>query len=88
MIVRILSENQYRVDDAHMATITRLDDELQEAVHQADHARFHNLLNQLLVLIRQNEEVPADELVTSDLIVPAPDMSLEEAKKYLEAAPS
>jgi hypothetical protein len=88
MIVRILSENQYRVDDAHMATIAKLDDDLQEAIHKADHAHFHTLLNQLLALIRQHEQVPADELVTSDLIVPAPDMSLEEARKYLEAAPS
>jgi hypothetical protein len=88
MIVRILSENQYRVDDAHLATITRLDEDLQEAIHQDDHARFHSVLNQVLALIRQNEEVPADELVTSDLIVPAPDMSLEEARKYLEATPS
>ena len=88
MIVRILSENQYRVDDAHMATISTLDDELQEAIHTNDHARFHSVLNQVLALIRQNDEVPAEELVTSDLIVPAPDMSLEEARKYLEAAPS
>ncbi len=88
MIVRILSENQYRVDDAHMAIIARLDDDLQEAIHQNDHARFHTVLNQILELIRQHEEVPAEELVTSDLIVPAPDMSLEEAKKYLEATPS
>jgi len=88
MIVRILSENQYRVDDVHMATIAKLDDELQEAIHKDDHARFHNVLDQILALIRQHDEVPADELVTSDLIVPAADMSLEEARKYLEAAPS
>ncbi len=89
MIVRILSENQYRIDDSHMQAIAGLDNELLEAVHQSDHDHFHSLLNQLLNLIRQNgQQVPDEELVTSDLIVPAPDMTLAEAKKYLEAAPS
>lgn len=89
MIVRILSENQYRVDEAHLAAITKLDDELQEAIHKDDHAHFHSLLSQLLALIQQHgQQVPDDELVTSDLIVPAPDMTLVEARKYLEASPS
>ena len=89
MIVRITSENQYRVDDSHMAAIAKLDDELLEAIHKDDHAHFHSLLNQLLTLIQQHgQQVPDDELVSSDLIVPAPDMTLAEAKKYLEATPS
>jgi PspA-Associated protein len=88
MIVRILGENQYRVDDVHLATITKLDDELQEAIHKDDQVHFHSLLDQLLALIRQHEQVPDNELVSSDLIIPASDMSLAEAKKYLEATPS
>ena len=89
MIVRILSENQYRIDDGHMPAIATLDNELLEAVHKDDHAHFHSLLNQLLTLIREHgQAVPDDELVTSDAIVPAPDMTLAEAKKYLEATPS
>ena len=89
MIVRILSENQYRIDEKHMEAIATLDNELQEAVHKGDHEHFHSLLTQLLTLIRQNgQQVPDDELVTSDLIVPAPDMTLAEAQKYLEASPS
>ena len=88
MIVRILGENQYRVDDVHMETITTLDEDLLVAIDTDNHAHFHTLLNQLVALIRQHEEVPHDELVSSDLIVPAPDMSLEEARKYLEENPS
>jgi len=89
MIVRILSENQYRIDDSHMQAIAELDNELLDAVHQDNHDHFHRLLNQLLNLIRQHgQQVPDEELVTSDLIIPAPDMTLAEAKKYLEATPS
>lgn len=88
MIVRILGENQYRVDDALMETITNLDDDLLVAIDTDSHARFHSLMTQLMELIRKYPAVPADELVSSDLIFPAPDMTLEEARKYLEANPS
>ena len=85
MIVRILSEDQYRLDESHMQAISRLDNELLEAVHNDDHAHFHSLLAQLVELIRQHgQPLPIDELATSDMIVPAPDMTLAEAKKYLE----
>jgi CBS-domain-containing membrane protein len=87
MIVRILGENQYRVDDVHKETITNLDEDLLVAIDTDNHDRFQSLLSQILTLIRQHEEVPADELVSSDLIVPAPDMTLEEARKYLEENP-
>ncbi len=88
MIVRILGENQYRVDDAQMETITTLDEDLLVSIDTDNHARFQSLMTQLIELIRQHPVVPADELVSSDLIVPAPDMTLEEARKYLEANPS
>lgn len=89
MIVRILGENQYRVDDAHMETIATLDDDLLVAIDTDNDARFHSLLSQMVALIQQHgQPVPADELVVSDLIVPAPDMTLAEARKYLEAHPA
>jgi hypothetical protein len=88
MIVRILGENQYRVDDVHTEAITNLDEDMLVAIDTDNGARFQSLLAQLVALIRQHPEVPADELVNSDLIVPAPDMTLEEARKYLEANPS
>ncbi len=89
MIVRILSEDQYRIDESHMPAIAKLDNELLEAVHKDDHAHFHSLLTQMIELIRQHgQPLPIDELTTSDLIVPAPDMTLAESKKYLESPTS
>lgn len=85
MIVRILGEQQYRLDETHMQAIARLDNQLLEAVHQDDHAQFSFLLHYLVQFIRANGQlVPNEELVTSDLIVPAPDMTLHEARRYLE----
>jgi hypothetical protein len=72
-----------------MEAITTLDEDMLVAIDTENDARFHSLLTQLVALIQQyGERVPDDELVTSDLIVPAPDMTLDEAKKYLEASPS
>ena len=85
MIVRILTEDQYELDDAHLPAITKLDNELEEAASQSDEPRFSTLLNQLLQFIRaQGKVVPYEQLVTSQLLIPPPDMRMEEARKYFE----
>lgn len=84
MIVRILSDNQYRLDDRYQRAIAQLDDRLLEAVQQGDQAASARLLFQLVRLVQENgQPVPPRELVASDVIVPAPDITLHEAKRYL-----
>jgi hypothetical protein len=86
MIVRILSDNQYRLDDPHKPAFAQLDDRLLEAVQQDDQVAFAHWLSQVVRLIQENgQPVPPHELVASDLIVPAPDMTLLEAKHYLKS---
>ncbi len=85
MIVRILGEDQYRLDDAHLPTLTRLDNDLEKAAAQEDAAQFKTLLEQLVGFIRaQGQVVPYDELITSQLLIPPPDMHMAEARKYFE----
>ncbi|MCY0900151.1 MAG: hypothetical protein OWU33_14725 [Firmicutes bacterium] len=81
MIVRILSEGQYRVDGDTLEEIKRLDDELMEALTLDDADRFHRLLNQVAELVRSGQALHAEHLTESDLILPAPDTTLEEAKR-------
>ncbi|HEV2237837.1 MAG TPA: hypothetical protein VGR57_14355 [Ktedonobacterales bacterium] len=91
MIVRIMADNQYRVDPEHEAEIARLDAELEAAVHADDDARFRTTLQSLIQHVRdQGKVVPDDELVPSDVMIPAADMTLVEAKDVLAkaAAPS
>lgn len=86
MIVRILSDNQYRLDERYKSALAQLDDRWLEAVQQDDEVAFSRLLLQLVQLIRENGQlVSPDELVASDVIVPAPDMALYEAKHYLRS---
>jgi hypothetical protein len=81
MIVRILSEGQYRVDGDTLEQIKVLDDQLMEALtaNQAD--RFRELLATVAELVRRGTALDPEHLVESDLILPASDTTLEEAKR-------
>ena len=87
MIVRILSEGQYRVEGATLDKINRLDEELMDALTRDQADRFHELLHQVAGLVRSGAELSHEHLVESDLILPADDTTLEEAKR-LFAEPS
>ena len=85
MIVRIMTENQYRMTDDQMHQVDQLDNDLEAALRNNDVALFRSSLAALTDYIRQSGElVPIDELVPSDVIVPAPDMSLEEAREHFK----
>ncbi len=87
MIVRILADNQYRLADDQATAVEALDERLMHAINAGDSANFTSALHELSALIHQTgAPVADDEVVASDLIVPAPDMSLEEAQQALHQA--
>ena len=80
MIVRILTEGQYDLPGAQVDELNKLDNQLVEVVESEDSSEFDRLLNAMLDLVREKgKAVPADELVESDLVLPEPDLTLEEA---------
>ena len=82
MIVRILTEGQYDLSGAHVDDLNDLDNQIVDVVSQADRDGFERLLKSMLDLVRNNSTpVPVDELVESDLILPDPDLTLEEASE-------
>ncbi|MBF6591677.1 MAG: hypothetical protein IVW57_14285 [Ktedonobacterales bacterium] len=87
MIIRNMTENQYRLDDEHMKHVHALDDQLVHAMDSDDHAAFETALTQLVTLLRDRGTlVPVDEVVPSDILIPAPDMTLAEAHHLLQEA--
>jgi hypothetical protein len=81
MIVRIFSEGQYRLDDAERTPIERLDEALRKAAEGGDEVLFKGALAELVGYVRDHGTALADdELTASDLMIPPPDTSLEEAK--------
>ena len=80
MIVRIAGEGQFRLPDDDAARLNELDNQAVEAAAAKDEARFNDLWQQMLALVESDgEEVPDDELVSSDVILPPRDISFEEA---------
>ena len=81
MIVRIATEGQYRLPDEDAERLNELDNQVVQAVEAGDQTRFHELFDQMLELVRTDgTEVGDDEIVESDVILPPPDISFEEAK--------
>jgi len=82
MIVRILTEGQFNLPGAHLDELNDIDNQIVEVVEQQDREQFEQLLKKLLDVVRENSTaVPVDELVESDLVLPQPDITLEEAKE-------
>jgi len=84
MIVRILGEGQFNVDEAATVELNKLDSQLEAAVERNDEAAFtaalHGLLDQVRAL---GAPLPSDVLEPSDLILPSPDSSMDEVRKLL-----
>ena len=84
MIVRILGEGQFRVDDAATAELNQLDVVLEAAVERGDEAAFADALTNLLAQVRAHgSPLPADILESSELILPHEDSSMDEVRKLL-----
>ncbi|MDQ4076786.1 MAG: hypothetical protein M3220_11150 [Chloroflexota bacterium] len=83
MIVRISTEGQYRLSSALLDEVNDMDNELVERIADCEEAEFRERFDKMLELVRsQGEQVPADELVESHVILPSPDITLEEARKF------
>ena len=84
MIVRILTEGQWTVDEEHLTTLNKLDSEVEQAVDSGDEVAFTNSLAALLHAVRSSGERLADDaLDDSDLILPPADATLDEVRELL-----
>ena len=86
MIVRILGEGQYRLDEEAFATASEIDDRVQAAADAGDDAGFQASLTELVDAIqRLGAPLPADDLEGSDAIVPGHGTTLAEARELLSS---
>ena len=81
MIVRVSGEGQYRLDNAD-GQLHELDHAVVAAIQAGDEDTFRSSYDALLQFVRASgSALPDDELVGSDLILPPPDLSLDEAER-------
>jgi PspA-Associated protein len=80
MIVRISTEGQYRLPDEFGDRLNDLDNDVVAAVEGGDEERFGEVFAQLLELVRADgTPLGEDELEESDVILPPPDLTFDEA---------
>lgn len=81
MIVRLMGEGQFRLDDSAAARLNEIDNAAVAALERGDEAGFRERLGELAAAVRAGERLIDANLSPSDLIVPPEDLSLEEARE-------
>ena len=85
MIVRIMGEGQWRVDDDAIRELDSLDTEAGKLLDQGDEEGLRRVLATMAERVKQHgEQLPDADLHPSDAIVPPPDLSLDEARQLFE----
>ena len=81
MIIRIATENQYRLSDDAAAKVNELDNAAVAAVEAGDEAKFQETFDQMLDMVRaEGSLLDEDDLAGSDVILPPPDLTFAEAQ--------
>jgi hypothetical protein len=81
VIVRISTEGQYELGDEDVAELNELDNAAVAGCESDDDAGFHAAFEQLLQFVRSHgQAIEDDDLRGSDVILPPPDVSMDEAK--------
>jgi hypothetical protein len=82
VIVRLMGEGQYRVDDGVRDALNRLDDAALASLESEDEPALDARLDEMWDLVReQGQRLADDDLSPSDLVIPPSDLSLEETRK-------
>jgi hypothetical protein len=84
VIVRLLGEGQYRVDDGLVTRLNELDDTIGRALEANDERALWDGLAALADEVRaQGSRLSDDELVPSDAVIPPEDLTLDEARELM-----
>ena len=85
MIVRILGGGgQFEVSDEVVSKLNELDDRAIAALDRSDEEELDGVLAQMAELVEaKGRRLPDDDLSASDLVIPPPDLSLEETRAFM-----
>jgi hypothetical protein len=82
MIVRLMGEGQYQVDDGIRDQLNELDERAVATLEQNDEPALDGLLDEMWRVVRdRGERLPDDDLSSSDLVIPPSDLTLEETRR-------
>jgi hypothetical protein len=82
VIVRLMGEGQYRLDDDVREQLNELDDRAVAALEAGEEPTLDSVLDDMWELVRgRGERLPDDDLSPSDLVIPPSDLTLEETRR-------
>jgi hypothetical protein len=84
MIVRVVGQGQYEVDEGLMERLNELDRQALEALGLDDEESLDRSLDEMAVLVReQGRRLPDDALSPSAVVIPPSDLTLEETRRLV-----
>jgi hypothetical protein len=85
VIVRLMGEGRYEIDDLLAVRLSELDDEVGRAVEAGDQVAMSDALRRLHETVRDaGTRLDDTDLGASDAVVPPEDLTLDEARELLE----
>lgn len=85
MIVRLMGEGQYRIDDGLRERLNELDEKAIAALERNDEGELDGHLEEMWKLVQsEGEALPPEDLSPSDIIIPPSDLTLEETRELFE----
>jgi hypothetical protein len=82
MIVRLMNEAQFRLDDDVAGELNELDNQAVKAVEAKDETQLRETLARMTAIVHERGERLDDaDLSASDLMIPPADLTLEEARE-------
>jgi PspAA-like protein len=85
VIVRVMGEGQFDVDDEVAKGLNDLDEQAAQALAAGDQEQLSQLLARMAEAVRANgTRLPNEDLSASEAIVPPEDLSLDEARELFE----
>jgi hypothetical protein len=81
VIVRLMGEGQFRIDDDLLSKLNELDDKAQAAADAGDEPELDRVLDEMWSLVQAGERLADDDLHPSDVLIPPSDLTLEETQR-------
>lgn len=83
MIVRVSGEGQYELAERDGRQLEGMDRRLVEAINEDDLASFQSRLSETIRFVEEHgTPVPHHRVVPSEVIIPPPDIDLDEARQF------
>jgi PspAA-like protein len=82
VIIRVIGQGQYDVDDDVIGQLDRLDGRAMAALERGDEAELDRSLDEMAKLVRERgSELPETALAASDVVIPPSDLTLDETRR-------